>query len=1026
MCRGLLALAIVAAACDGETVEPRVEPGGVLVVAPVSDPLTDRMVTSLSGYVEKLAGSKPRLVRLGSGSSDRVVDAAEDVRAGLVLVVDGQVVAGDLFAPVALDKLGQHGFRITVKDAGDWPNRLASRGATFVYLGAKEKLPRQYAVYEALRRLGARFYHPEQEYLPRNDPRALRDRVKRPTVIAADAAAQDYLPDFAHRSYTFHGAHPLEHLEAFSDGDHPIDEAERVNDWIVKNRGSRFRGLGRGVAGAAAREKRRAELEKLRRLLGFPTGAGITLHNQQQGASAVVDRSKPTPPKQQIEDHVAAQLKANPEASEFGVHFGPTEFTVTPDRETVDWINWAGRKALELRPSIRVIVNDHITGSQAVQSFGDLGCPTGTNTDGRCDYYDLAFHTDGRFAVKVHTVMFYPLEGPARVYNQKTFAHKLCLMKQASAKGRTLSYFPEGSWWLSFDNPIPVYLPLYIWARGRDVELVRPLLAARGGGTLDEHRMFNSGHEWGYWQQDYAVGLWHWNADVTLDEVLGEIADPFCEPGEWDTGCAAHSEAVAVLKELITHQRGMLLTRKDFRNRPGGLYAYLAGEDPADEIAAVTGLEFRPVRVSFSVVQSWDADQLEHFRDTDLDALKEMETAYAGWLARLKKIEGQVPQSGRPWLDEIVDGVEIDLLRARQARRLYDAVLTHREAVLAKAPDPRGEALPKLEAAEQALRQAELVIRRREKHYRYPAEQMYGGGLTPETAKQNGTTYPYRVHTKTHLLTYWHNRSARARDVLDGRTGGATDLVLSPTVAAPGAPLSISWPRMADLSADVTIGSSKLSGGERGLSLGQGEGFFAVQGELKHCAARPCTSLPVEGGVVRANRRCKSPPKSLTLIEPASPVAQSVLGPLFPAVRWAVLEGAEPQAVVFAPDLSGADDPSFRHVFRLPLATRSGGRFTTAPVSLPLPIPNPGTGSQELTLRVTGLVVAGTITPTGLASSVRLSGALSIADLVKALIDMAGFDEEGAHAVLGSVLGYDLKKPPKSAAFVGELAVSAE
>jgi hypothetical protein len=539
--------------------------------------------------------------------------------------------------------------------------------------------------------------------------------------------------------------------------------------------------------------------------------------------------------------------------------------------------------------------------------------------------------------------------------------------------------------------------------------------------------MFNSGHEWGYWQQDYAVGLWHWNADVTLDEVLGEIADPFCKPEEWDTGCAARSEAVAVLKELIKHQRGMLLARKDWRNRPGGLYAYLAGEDPADEIAAVTGLEFRPVRVSFSVVQRWDAAELKHFRGTDLDALEEMETEHEGWLDRLRKLESQVPPAGRPWLDEIVDGVEINLLRARQTHRLYDAVLTYREAVLAKTSNPRGKALPRLSEAEQALKQAELVIRRREKRYRYPAEQMYGGGVTPETAKQNGTTYPYRVHTKTHLLTYWHNRHVRARDVLDGRTGGATDLVLSPTVALPGAPLTISWPRMADLSADVTLGSVKLTGEERGVSLGPGEGFFPVTGELKHCAVKPCTSLPVKGGVVRAQKLAKSPPKSLTLIEPDSPVAQSVLGPLFPAVRWAVLEGTEPQAIIFAPDLSGGGDPSFRHVFRVPLATRSGGRFTTAPVSLPLPIPNPGTGAQELTLEVTGLVLAGTITEKkGLASSVRLSGALSIADLVKALIDMAGFDEEGAHAVLGSVLGYDPKKPPQTAAFTGEIAISAD
>ena len=55
------------------------------------------------------------------------------------------------------------------------------------------------------------------------------------------------------------------------------------------------------------------------------------------------------------------------------------------------------------------------------------------------DYYDLAFHTDPALGVSVHTVMFYPLEGAARVYAQQSFAHKRCLMQKASGAGRPLT-----------------------------------------------------------------------------------------------------------------------------------------------------------------------------------------------------------------------------------------------------------------------------------------------------------------------------------------------------------------------------------------------------------------------------------------------------------------------------------------------------------------------------------------------------------------------------------------------------------
>ena len=57
-----------------------------------------------------------------------------------------------------------------------------------------------------------------------------------------------------------------------------------------------------------ARAQRAAELEELRVLLGFPTGTGIELHNQQQGASAEIDPGSEIPVKQQIE----ARLKNKP------------------------------------------------------------------------------------------------------------------------------------------------------------------------------------------------------------------------------------------------------------------------------------------------------------------------------------------------------------------------------------------------------------------------------------------------------------------------------------------------------------------------------------------------------------------------------------------------------------------------------------------------------------------------------------------------------------------------------------------
>jgi hypothetical protein len=988
--------------------------GAVLVLAPKSgDEMMQRLEGELERYLPALSGAQPAFVRVTPGADPAPGGALEQLAqatgAGLVLVFDGDRLAPDLAEvgdpALYASLLEQNGYRLVVIDRGQWKNNVGGYGTTFVLIVATTRLAKQYALYEVLRRLGARFFHPEQEYLPKNDPRQLRLRARTPTVLAK-LDSTSYAPDFAPRGYSFHGLHPLEQLESFSDGSFPIDQARRVNEWIVKNRGDQFRGSGRGIASAADAALRVRELDQLRVALGFGRGGGITLHNQQQGAHSSIDSADSSLAKDQIESYVAAQLAQIPDAQDFGIHFGPTEFTVTPDRETVDWINWAGRKAQAVQPGIRVIVNNHITGSQPTPNFDDLGCPTGTNDAGRGDYYDLAFHSDPSFAVKLHTVMFYPLEGPARVYNQQSFAHKLCLVAQASAIGRPVDYFPEGSWWLSFDNPIPVYLPLYLWARGRDVQLLRPYLRSRGLGSVEGHRMFNSGHEWGYWQQDYAVGLWHWNADLEPDQVLGEIFDPLCPPEAWLEGCEARSVAIAVLKETMDHQRQALLSAEDWKGLPGGRYAYLAGEDPADEIGAATGLAFRPVRVAFSIVASWSTNQLAHFKGTDLEALTAMETAYDGFVTRLRAVEAQVPVAGRPWLAEVLDGLENNLLRARHVRQLYQAVIAYREAELAGDDDTaaRAAGLGQLQAAAQTLTAAETVIRRREQAYRYPLAQLIAGGDTPETAVENGTTYPFRVQAKTHLLSYWKNRQKQVEALLKGSDQPQT-IVLRPAIAPPGTPLAIQWPDLVGVQAELRVGESVIAPTQTSVDLGPAAGYWPVSATL---VAGGQTARQT-GGIVRAQTIKRTAKKGgLTLVEPASALAQGVLEGVFPALRLAKIDGPTP-ALVLAPDLKQDGDVAYTDLVHAQLATQAGEALKTLPVDFLLPIPDPATKVAVVQIQLSNVVITGNAS---LAGPMELVGEMSLSDLAQALVVLAAFDERGAYEVLASVLGFDAASPP--------------
>jgi len=1016
---GVVALlaSLLAGACADETGD---DP--IVVVLPGDGHVTfDRIEATLQKHLRAVVGRAIPVRRMKASTSfAELCDHGETSGAAVVIAVGLRARKGGESGPKAGTVNAEDGFELRTDDVGDWDNAAGSKGATILRVSSGQaivageelrRIPTVIGAYEVLRRFGVRFFHPEEPFVPDLSAHhdKLRGLARRPTAVAPgdDADRAHYIPDFHTRGFSFHGSHPLEHLESFSDSEHPIDEALHVNEWILANRGNQFRGAGRGVVTGERRDKRVKELGAIINELGYARGAGITLHNEQQGANAAIDPGKPTPVKEQIENYVASRVHTAGVFKTFGIHFGPTEFTVTPDKETVDWINWAGGKAMAIDPDIVVMINDHTSGSQATEHFDDLGCPAGTNSTGTVDYYDLAFHSDPRFGVKVHTVMFHPLEGPAHVYNQKTFAHKLCLMKQASAAGRPLSWFPEGSWWLSFDNPIPVYLPLYIWTRGRDIELVRPLLTTRGAGTLFAHRMFNSGHEWGYWQQDYAVGMWHWNADVTMAQFLDELFDPLCELPR--ASCSAKTVAGEVLTEVMAHQKAVFLDHVDHRGLPGGLYAYFAGEDPADEIAAVTGFEFRPVRVSFRKVAAYKDKDREAIKSKDIEPLAEADAFYA---ARVKKLsELDVPARGKAWLAETIDGLEINMLRARQTVQLYRAALAH-------GAGDEDAAAKLLADAAKTLAAAEVVIRRREKAYRYPAEQTHGGGITKETAKPNGTTYPWRVHTKTHLLTYWKNRHQQVTDLLAGKSAAdAERLRITPSIAKPGTPVKIAWPALAGLTADVDMGDANtIDATVTAHDYGAGNGVWKVSGKM----TTEGREIGVSGAICRTPLVVTSEAKKFKLIEPDNAIAAGVLSTLFPSFRWAVVPG---KALVFGPDPDGDGEVAFDDLVAAPLADPASADIVTKPVDFTMPVPDPATGDTAVLLGLSAVVVSGPV-KAGVPTALRLKGQMSVTDLVKALIDLAGFDEKGALKTLSGVLGFDPAKPPKTVPFVGDVAIA--
>ncbi|MCZ7678510.1 MAG: hypothetical protein M5U28_06945 [Sandaracinaceae bacterium] len=231
-------------------------------------------------------------------------------------------------------------------------------------------------------------------------------------------------------------------------------------------------------------------------------------------------------------------------------------------------------------------------------------------------------------------------------------------------------------------------------------------------GLLDGHHVFGSGHEWGYWQNEYCSFRMAMDLDYRWRDCLRDIVSPMGEAGP---------EVQAVLEETVA------LEERDIVY--GDVLAYLVGTDPETEVAASVGIEFHPLPPSPGAILRWDAARVASWLRREMPALVRMDEDYARLLERLAAVEPAVPEDGRPWFDEVRDGIEVTGLRARHAWQVYGALVTLRDSQLRGDAGLRERAEQLLEDARATTEAAVAVIHRREEGYRYrPLSRSIVGG----------------------------------------------------------------------------------------------------------------------------------------------------------------------------------------------------------------------------------------------------------------------------------------------------------
>jgi len=912
------------------------------------------VVESADPGVQRAAADLSRLIGESTGVTPPVVASADETGlTHLLLVGDGSWSCPAL-------TLDAYQVSKTTHDA-----RSALRFCGGSALGA------QYAVYEWLHGMGVRFLHPEQTYVPK--------RTNVPT------GTREGEPAFPLRGYHIHTQHPLELLEALVENDAAeVERAHRYIDWLVANRQNALQWILLDSVPESEWKQQASRITEYAHRRGVLVIAQSSFTSEQQNAHRLIDTADAIDDFQQIRDGIDSILEAGFDA--ICLNLGSSEFSETDPDETIAWMNEAASWALDQHGVPAFMVN-HVPAGLYVPEYD-------------ASFFDLGGFADAEAGAYVHTTMFYGLRGPAPVYGNTTFERQAAFLTQELAE-RQVVYYPESAWWLTFDNTLPLFLPIYVERRIDDLNYLSTLEG------VDGHMTFSSGWEWGYWLTDLAIARGTWAPEETYDEILDDILGPF-----------GHGAASRVTR-LAAEQKIALLE--------GGLTPFLTGEDVPTEIGVAAGIVFHPLIATPQAVLALSADDLDTYADAVGELAEhcvQLNELAAEWRDAagdgLTPHDVVFPQAGLEWarpatvigkapvLEEFRDATEITSLRCDNALAGQQALVAARRAALGQ--DPGGDPVALLALARAITQQAQQIVLRREIAYRYEPERV------SSDAQVNATDYDYRVNGRTHRLFFWHYRDDAIQNALDGLTGG---LSVTPVQFLAGAQVTVD-PSQAGFDDASTVDIAWGDGAIESLVVDSGASaahVYGTAGQLTLSLDAIASGQPVELEVRLSSALAiyDIPRDTVTLTVPDSDLASSAILAFVPDFELGVnaTNGAFVASLARDRDADGFAD--FGTVDHLPAGTRVGDDVSIAGVELVLPVET-ATGRIG-TIRIQDATFAWTFTNADTTiTACTIAGDVPVSELVAVIVATGVLEVEGALNILAGIFGFDAAAPPATVA----------
>jgi hypothetical protein len=580
---------------------------------------------------------------------------------------------------------------------------------------AHDVLGAQYGVTVALENMGFLFRHPFDPLVPKT-PRA-------GTTLDNDV----HQPEIAVRALHLHTLHPIEGYFAFIEpSPGSTNDAHRIIDWVIKNKGNYVQWA---ELDDIQRDPMRYEKWQpfVREILDYAHMRGVRvgvtfqlfgMSNLQNGFDLYDDENKG------LQESIAERLPLLTKDLPFDAYnltYG--EFFNAEPQKFIDATNEVATQLKQLAPNAELHALIHVGATQRVEYMGrDLL------------YYFLVQYADPTIIPDIHTTMYFNLYDPTvGAYQHTDFSeHRQYLLDRVCA-GQKAAYHPETGYWVAFDNSLPMYLPLYVYSRWRDLDGIKK---DGCGNPLYEHLIFSTGWEWGYWLHDFAALRSSYELPASYGDLIKEAFGT-------DLGPAAADLVV----ELVEEQKRALIG--------DALSGYLVGR--ALDIDLGRSLDppiiSQPDRITFDQLAKLTPAEVDAFETSVLVPLK-------NHASKLSVLASRVPALDLPdtrWGRELTDGIGIDVDRTWFVVHNYEAVIAHLRGNAAAA-----KAAYELAGTDMKAAQGVVVRRHLDLH------DTHGKRLIERTS--NHTFYQYGYLNNADTMCFWRRELIQAGTILGTTT----------------------------------------------------------------------------------------------------------------------------------------------------------------------------------------------------------------------------------------------------------------